>query len=85
MIFTACNRVSQKAKITINKTGEVVGETATEFFEGVAEGVDKMLECEIVLSKNLKKKGLKTGSFSIQTQKMGGNKNQLTLYVIFEE
>jgi len=32
-----------------------VGETATEFFEGVAEGVDKTLECEIVLSDDLKK------------------------------
>ena len=32
-----------------------MGETATEFFEGVAEGVDKTLECEIVLSDDLKK------------------------------
>lgn len=51
----SCNRISQKAKTTINKTGETVGETATEFFEGVAEGVDKTLECEIVLSDDLKK------------------------------
>ncbi len=85
ILCLSCNRISQKAKTTINKTGETVGETATEFFEGVAVGVDKTLECDIVLSDDLKKKGLKTGTFSISGETGGENNNELTIYFIFEK
>ena len=81
----SCNRVSEKTKDTINKTGETVGKTATEFFEGVAEGVDKTLECEIVLSEKLQNKGIKTGTFSVNNDDLGGKNNKLTLYIIFEK
>lgn len=84
-VCISCNRVSKKAKDTINRTGEAVGETATEFFEGVAEGVDKTLECEITISKSLEKKGIKAGTFSIDKINPGANKNKLTLYLIFEK
>jgi hypothetical protein len=84
MALTSCKRVSEKAKETLNKAGEKVGEATTEFLEGVAEGVDKTLECEIVLSEELKKKGIQTGTFSVDRH-LGSNNNKLTLYLIFEQ
>jgi hypothetical protein len=84
LFFSSCNRIANKTKEGINKGGEVVGETATEFFEGVSEGVDKTLECDIVLSKNLLEQGLKTGVYDIESQPIGNN-NKLTLYIIFNQ
>lgn len=85
LMACSCGDVSEKAKETINRGGEVVGKTATEFIEGVSEGIDKTLECEIVLSPELAAKGLKTGKFSIETDSTGGHNNMLTLYIIFEK
>jgi hypothetical protein len=81
----ACERVKEKKKSTINQGGEAVGKTATEFIEGVSEGVDKTLQCEIVLSNSLIDKGLKTGKFSINNDASGGENNTLVLYVIFDK
>jgi len=81
----SCERIKNKTQETINKGGEVVGETATEFFEGVSEGIDRTLECEILLSEALKEKGLATGKYSIESNNQGGENNQLTLYIIFNK
>ncbi|WP_299100540.1 hypothetical protein [uncultured Winogradskyella sp.] len=83
LCLVSCNRIANKTKEGINRGGEVVGESATEFFEGVSEGVDKTLECKIMLSNNLKKQGLKTGVYNIGSQSSSHN-NKLTLYVIFD-
>ena len=83
-LLVSCNRIANKTKESINKSGEVVGETATEFFEGITEGVDKTLECEILLSEQLKNKGLKTGAYNIDAQLINNN-NKLTLYLIFNQ
>tara|TARA_R110002074_G_C12271671_1_gene642234 strand:- start:237 stop:689 length:453 start_codon:yes stop_codon:yes gene_type:complete len=83
-LLVSCNRIANKTKESINKSGEVVGETATEFFEGITEGVDKTLECEILLSEQLKNKGLKTGAYNIDAQSINNN-NKLTLYLIFNQ
>ena len=82
LLLTSCNRIANKTKEGINKGGEVVGETATEFFEGVSEGVDKTLECDVKLSKHLTSIGLKTGVYNVNSG-TNGNNNQLTLYLIF--
>ena len=82
---TSCDRVKEKTKNTINEGGEVVGKTATEFIEGVSEGVDKTLQCEILLSEGLKNSGLQTGKFSIQNDTNGGQNNLLAIYVIFNK
>ena len=84
MVLASCGRVKEKAKETINKGGETVGKTATEFFEGVSEGIDKTLQCELSLSKSLMDKGLKTGKFAIENAVEGRN-NQLTVYLIFDK
>lgn len=86
LIFTfSCDRVKRKTKETLNKSGETIGEGATEFFEGVSEGVDKTLQCEINLSDNLVNQGLSTGKFSIEDSKNIGENNILVLYIIFED
>ena len=84
MLLTSCSRVKERARETINKSGETVGKTATEFFEGISSGIDKTLECELSLSETLLNKGLKTGKFSIESV-AGGNNNQLTVYLIFDK
>ena len=83
MLSVSCSRIKEKAKETINKSGETIGKTATEFFEGVVEGVDKTLQCELSQSESLIDKGLKTGKFSIENAGEGRN-NQLTVYLIFD-
>ena len=85
LLIISCNRVKQESKEAINKSGETVGKTASEFFEGVSEGVEKTLQCEVSLSQNLQERGLKTGKFTIENDTAGGNENQLTLYLIFDK
>jgi hypothetical protein len=84
MLLASCGKVKQKTKETINKGGETVGKTATEFFEGVYEGVDKTLQCDVSLSKSLLDNGLKTGKFAIGNVDEGRN-NHLVLYLIFDK
>lgn len=82
-LLTACDGMKNKTKETLNKGGEVVGKGATEFLEGVSEGVEKTLDCEIELSQELTDNGLSTGVFSIEDKDTGSN-NRLTIYMIFE-
>jgi hypothetical protein len=82
--FFSCNKVKEKAKETINKGGEVVGQSATEFAEGVSEGIDKTLDCKIEIISDLLSKGLKTGKFTIETDSLSGLKNKAVVYFIFE-
>jgi len=84
-IFVSCGWVKNKTKEGINKGGETVGKTATEFFEGVSEGIDKTLQCEINLSQELQDKGVRTGKFSINNSLEGGTNNLLTMYLIFDK
>ena len=83
--ITACDGIQQKTKESINKGGEAVGKTATEFIEGVTEGVDKTLQCELNLSQVLLDKGLQTGKFSVENDTVGGKNNVLILYIIFNK
>jgi hypothetical protein len=83
-VLMSCNSITNKAKEGLNKGGEVVGESATEFFDGVSEGVDKTLDCEIILSKELLNKGLEKGAYGIESQPIGNN-NKLILYLIFNQ
>ncbi|WP_299274829.1 hypothetical protein [uncultured Psychroserpens sp.] len=86
-VFTllSCQRVKDKTQETINASGEAVGKSATEFIEGVSEGIDKTLEAKIKLSPNLKTKGIDTGKFTIANNPQGGKDNLLTLYLIFNQ
>jgi hypothetical protein len=83
LFAVGCNRIKEKTKSVINKGGETVGESATEFFEGVSEGIDKTLQCEIQLSEELSVSGLKTGKYVIKNDTNSVNRNLLTIYLIF--
>ena len=82
-LMFSCSDVKEKAKNTINKGGEVVGETATEFVEGVTEGVDRTLDNKIVLSEALRNNGVNTGKFYIDSDSLG-NRNKIVIYLITE-
>lgn len=84
MLFS-CERVKNKTQETINAGGEAVGKSATEFVEGVSEGIDKTLEVKVKLSPNLIQNGLTTGKFEITDSPQGGSDNLLTLYLIFDK
>ena len=81
----SCNRVKSKSKEVINKTGETVGEAATEFVEGVTEGIDNTLACDLTLSKELTAQGLSLGVFSVESEYFTENGNVLRTYLIFEQ
>lgn len=83
-LLTSCDRVQNTAKKTINKGGETVGKAATEFFEGVGEGFDQTLQCEVSLSESLVEAGLKTGKFIIKNADEGKN-NRFVVYFIFDK
>lgn len=85
LIISSCNDAGKNTKDAINKTGEKVGKSATEFFEGVSEGIDQTLQCDISLSQDLKDKGLQFGKFEITNDNQGGHHNVLTLYIIFNK
>ncbi len=85
IIFTlSCDRIKDSTKQSINKGGEVVGQTATEFIEGVSEGVDKTLQCTLTFSEDLKSSGISHGKFSINSDG-NGNNNIVAVYIIFDK
>lgn len=80
----SCEQVKEKTRETINKSGEIVGETSTEFLHGVKKGVDNTLNCKLEINQNLKDAGIETGKFSINS-KESSNNNLLTVYLIFNK
>lgn len=84
-LVCSCSRANSTAKEAINKSGEIVGKGASEFIEGINEGVDKTFECELMLSPKLVEEGIQTGKFSINNDSMGGYNNVLSVYLIFNK
>ena len=84
LILCSCNWAKQKTKDTINKTGEVVAKTGSEFADGVKKGVEKTFENEVSISETLKKEGFETGKIIINGTDSTTD-NVLTAYIIFNE
>ena len=82
-ILVSCNRLKEKAKEGIHKSGETVGAGASEFISGVNKGVDETFGCTLSISEGLSQKGLKTGKFKVATDSTG-KENVLTAYLIFD-
>ena len=80
----SCNWAKEKAKATVNKTGEVVARTGSEFASGVAKGVEKTFQNTVVFSDRLKNKGLKTGKIIIRGTDTSTD-NVLSTYFIFDD
>jgi hypothetical protein len=84
VVFGACHRVKDGAKDAINKTGEAVGKAGAEFSDGISEGVKKAMQCQLILTDELTKQGLRTGKLNFTSQKDASD-NGLAVYMIFEK
>ncbi len=80
----SCSKIKDKTKMSINKSGETIGKSTTEFIEGVGEGINKTLALDIHVSEPLIDKGIETGKYLIEISDEG-DKNILTLYIIFNK
>ena len=83
LTFVSCNWAKQKTKDTVNKTGEVVAKTGSEFVNGVSKGIEKTFQNDVVFSDQLKKIGLKAGKIIIHGTDSTTD-NILTTYLIFD-
>lgn len=84
ILFSSCHNAKEKTKAVINKTGETVGEGASEFVKGVAKGVQQTLDCSVVLDKSLLDKGVSFGKFKIGDDGDARN-SKLTIYLVFDK
>ncbi len=82
--LTSCDWAKDKSKKAINKTGEIVGKTGSEFGDGVYKGVKKTFENDVKISDQLKGKGLELGEIVINSTDTTSN-NILTTYIIFND
>ena len=80
--LASCNWAKDKAKDTVNKTGEIVAKTGSEFVNGVRKGVEKTFSNEVRLSDVLKSKGIQTGKILVSNSDSAMD-NVLTMYIIF--
>ena len=81
----ACHNVADKTKNALNKTGQAIGEGASEFGKGVANGVENTFDSQVDIADGLKQKGVSYGKFSITQASSASNKNKLTIYLIFDK
>jgi hypothetical protein len=83
-ILSSCNWLKEKTKESINKSGEIVSKTGSEFIDGASKGVEKTFQNKIELSDELKKFELEAGKVIINNSEYGTD-NILTVYLIFGE
>ncbi len=79
----SCNWAKEKAKETVNKTGEIVAKTGSEFVNGVDKGVQKTFSNQLQLSDVFIKAGIKTGRINISSSDSATD-NIISVYLIFE-
>ncbi len=84
VVFIACDKVKTSTKDAIDKTAETAGKVGSDIITKVGEGVEKSLQCEAVLSEQLKSTGLKTGKIIFAAQK-DATDNILSMYFIFDK
>lgn len=80
--LSACHRIKEKGKETINDAGKVVGQGTSQFVSGVVDGVDKTFKSTVVISDSLRAKGLSTGKYSIDHE-YRDTVYKVVLYCIF--
>ena len=83
-VLSSCSKVKNKAKNVINKSGEVVGLSSSEFVDGIASGIHKKYKCEFDFKDSTKFAGIETGKYEI-TKSQGAKDNIVSLYVIFNQ
>ena len=80
----SCGWFEDKAKKTINKSGEIASKTGSEFVNGIEKGIEKSFKSEIILSQNLKNSGIEVGKVAINNSD-GATDNVLSVYLIFKK
>lgn len=80
----SCNWAKEKTKVAVNKTGEVVGKTGSEFAQGLTKGVEKTFTNDVIFSDQLIKSGIRTGRMIIHGTDSTTD-NVLTAYLIFND
>jgi len=83
LFLLSCNWAKQKTKETVNKTGEVIAKTGSEFADGVAKGVEKTFQNQVKFSPKLSNEGLKSGKIIIHSSDSTTD-NILTAYLILD-
>jgi hypothetical protein len=80
--ITSCNRVKSGAKDALHATGETVGKVGGDLVNSVSEGAKQAMQCEVVVSDDLKNKGLQTGKINFASD-TSATDNILVAYLIF--
>lgn len=75
-----CGRVVDGTKDALNKGGELAGSAATEVIEGVTTGVEKTWGLDVLLTEELKARGLAVGKTQVETDSAGMD-NLLIVYL----
>jgi len=84
LLFSSCNWVKDKSRETVNKTGEVVAQTGSEFVNGMSKGIVKTFRNKVVFSDALVQSGLSCGKTLIGSTDSGKD-NLLSVYFIFNK
>ncbi len=63
--LTGCQQIKDKSKAAIKEGGNAVGQGASQFVDGVKDGVDLTFQSQIVVDSGLVHAGFRTGKFSI--------------------
>lgn len=82
--LTSCHWASEKTQTTVNKAGEFVGKTSSEFGDGIYRGVKETFDNQIEISNELKAKGLEIGEVSVSSSDSSED-NVLKTYLIFND
>lgn len=80
----ACSETKEKAKETINASGEMVGKTVSEFSKGVSTGVDETFEIKVNAAPELAQEGISLGKIELKSIN-GGHDNLVNTYLIFSK
>jgi hypothetical protein len=84
LLTYACSETKEKAKETINASGEIVGKTVSEFSKGVSTGVDETFEIKIDAAPELAQEGISLGKIELKSIN-GGHDNLVNTYLIFSK
>jgi hypothetical protein len=80
--LSSCDWAIDKSQKAVNKAGEIVGKTGSEFGDGLYKGVKKTFENEVVTADKLTAQGIEFGEITINGTD-STFENILTIYVIF--
>lgn len=78
----SCDWAKRKTKETVNKGGEIVAKTSSEFVDGISKGIEKTFQNEVVISNELLSYGVETGKIIISSTDTTTD-NILSIYFIF--